>query len=331
VSTQAYKRQAVDLLMNTTSPVPTILGTQIEAPKITEVAQQLNTFRSEQFTFQPIAITSFAAPKLTFDDLAIKVPSLRAIEPVKMVSDYLNTPTVSLPVKQNLQREIAFKTFDLASETQLANVISDMKLPNVDAVAASSAIKQAISMPNVRSFDDLANTISSSLQPVIKSMDLVKFDQAAKITIPDVSTQAYKRQAVDFLMQAPRVQIENILVKQNKTPREAFEGARQVEDIRIKTKPQGELHVVKAQLIGLDQEAASKLPSVPKQVQNVLGNRVVSSPTAIPEYKGGIDFNPADFSIEVKGEGLRITYLDTTFDIQNLEGFTFQILNITNI
>jgi len=46
---------------------------------------------------------------------------------------------------------------------------------------------------------------------------------------------------------------------------------------------------------------------------------------------GGIDLSPRNFKVEVKGEGLRITYLNTTFDIKNIEGFTFKILKIRRL
>jgi hypothetical protein len=50
-----------------------------------------------------------------------------------------------------------------------------------------------------------------------------------------------------------------------------------------------------------------------------------------PDMTGGIDFNPENFEVQVKGEGLSVTYLDKTFDIDNIEGFTFKILNVSRI
>jgi hypothetical protein len=47
---------------------------------------------------------------------------------------------------------------------------------------------------------------------------------------------------------------------------------------------------------------------------------------------GGIDFNPANLDIQVQGEGVMdIPAFNVPFDIQNFQGFTFQIIKIEGL
>jgi len=87
------------------------------------------------------------------------------------------------------------------------------------------------------------------------------------------------------------------------------------------------------------EERDTKIKSTSSAVegQTIFDRNTVSSPTKtinvnkVDSTPGGIDLNPDNLDLEIKGEGINFQNIDVPFDIQNFQGFTFQIVKIQRI
>ncbi|MBU2634733.1 MAG: HEAT repeat domain-containing protein [Nanoarchaeota archaeon] len=79
--------------------------------------------------------------------------------------------------------------------------------------------------------------------------------------------------------------------------------------------------------VNLDKEIPDELNRVGRVVEEAL-KKTKKAKISSFSTPGGIDLNPKNLDMEIRGQGLNIPKMNIPFDIQNFQGFTFNIIKI---